>query len=263
MALVLPHPAIDLMGEMLRYYDYVLLGEDNGFTDDRPVRIFVMGENVWRYEDEWPLARAEETKYYLHSRGQANSLNGDGALSTEEPGDEAPDVYVYNPLTPVPTVGGGLCCDPAFQANGAFDQRWVEDRQDVLVYSTPPLADDVEVTGPITVTLYASTNASDTDFTAKLVDVEPSGYARNLTDGIIRARYRNVREPASSIRPGDRLRVHDRPVGYREPIQEGPPDQGGGFELKLPEVRSQHQYWRRDRGRDGVCSGVTDRVSHV
>ena len=129
--------AIDLMGEMLRYYDYVLLGEDNGFTDDKPVRIFVMGENVWRYEDEWPLARAEETKYYLHSRGEANSLNGDGALSTEEPGDEAPDVYMYNPLTPVPTVGGGLCCDPAFQASGAYDQRWVEGRQDVLVYSTP------------------------------------------------------------------------------------------------------------------------------
>ena len=195
-------PAIDLMGEILRYYDYVLLGEDNGFTNDKPVRIFVMGENVWRYEDEWPLARAEETKFYLHSRGEANSLNGDGALSTEEPGDEAPDVYVYNPLTPVPTVGGGLCCDPAFQANGAFDQRWVEGRQDVLVYSTPPLGEDVEVTGPVTVTLYASTNASDTDFTAKLVDVEPSGYARNLTDGIIRARYRNVREPASPIRPG-------------------------------------------------------------
>ena len=131
--------AIDLMGEMLRYYDYVLLGEDNGFTDDKPVRIFVMGENVWRYEDEWPLARAEETKYYLHSRGEANSLNGDGALSTEEPGDEAPDVYMYNPLTPVPTVGGGLCCDPAFQASGAYDQRWVEGRQDVLVYSTPHL----------------------------------------------------------------------------------------------------------------------------
>ena len=194
--------AIDLMAEMLRYYDYVLLGEDNGFTDDKPVRIFVMGENVWRYEDEWPLARAEETKYYLHSRGAANSLNGDGALSAEEPGDEAPDVYVYNPLTPVPTVGGGLCCDPAFQASGAYDQRWVEGRQDVLVYSTPPLAEDVEVTGPVTVTLFASTNASDTDFTAKLVDVEPSGYARNLTDGIIRARYRDVRQPASPIRPG-------------------------------------------------------------
>ena len=194
--------AIDLMGEMLRYYDYVLLGEDNGFAGDKPVRIFVMGENTWRHEGEWPLARAEETNFYFHSRGQANSLNGDGALSTEEPGDEAPDVYVYNPLTPVPTGGGGLCCDPAFQASGAYDQRWVENRQDVLVYSTTPLAEDTEVTGPITVTLFASTNASDTDFTAKLVDVEASGYARNLTDGIIRARYRNVRQPASPIRPG-------------------------------------------------------------
>ena len=194
--------AIDLMGEMLRFYDYVLLGEDNGFENDKPVRLFVMGENRWRREDEWPLARAETMSYYLHSGGRANSLNGDGALSRETPADQPPDVYLYNPLNPVPTVGGGLCCDPAFMAPGAYDQRWVEGRDDVLVYSTPPLADDVEVTGPVSVTLYASTNASDTDFTAKLVDVEPSGYARNLTDGIIRARYRNGGGPAAHIQPG-------------------------------------------------------------
>ena len=194
--------AIDLMGEMLRFYDYVLLSEDNGFTDDRPVRIFVMGENAWRYEDEWPLSRAEVTNYYIHSGGRANSLNGDGTLSPEQPGDEPADVFVYNPINPVPTVGGQLCCDPAFMANGAFDQRWVEARDDVLVYSTPPLLEDVEVTGPITMTLYASTSAFDTDFTAKLVDVEPSGYVRNLTDGIIRARYRAPRQPASFIQPG-------------------------------------------------------------
>lgn len=194
--------AIDLMGEMLRFYDHILLGEDNGFESDRPVRLFVMGENVWRREDEWPLSRAETASYYLRSGGRANSLNGDGALSRETPADEPPDVYLYNPLTPVPTVGGGLCCDPAFMASGAYDQRWVEGRDDVLVYSTPPLAEDTEVTGPVSVTLYASTNAPDTDFTAKLVDVEPSGYARNLTDGIIRARYRNGRGPASFIQPG-------------------------------------------------------------
>ena len=194
--------AIDLMGEMLRFYDYVLLGEDNGFESDKPVRLFVMGENRWRREDEWPLARAETVRYYLHSGGRANSLNGDGALSRETPADQPPDVYLYNPLNPVPTVGGGLCCDPAFMASGAYDQRWVEGRDDVLVYSTPPLDADVEVTGPVSVTLFASTNASDTDFTAKLVDVEPSGYARNLTDGIIRARYRNGRGPASFIQPG-------------------------------------------------------------
>lgn len=195
--------AIDLMGEMLRFYDHILLGEDNGFDSDKPVRLFVMGENVWRREDEWPLSRAETADYYLHSGGRANSLNGDGALSREAPpADEPPDVYLYNPLNPVPTVGGGLCCDPAFMASGAYDQRWVEGRDDVLVYSTPPLDEDTEVTGPVSVTLYASTNAPDTDFTAKLVDVEPSGYARNLTDGIIRARYRNGRGPASFIQPG-------------------------------------------------------------
>ena len=99
-------------------------------------------------------------------------------------------------------MGGGLCCDPAFMANGAYDQRWVEGRDDVLVYSTPPLSEDTEVTGWVKVTLFASSNAVDTDFTAKLVDVEPSGYARNLTDGIVRARYRNPRQPASLIRPG-------------------------------------------------------------
>ena len=195
--------AIDLMGEMLRFYDHILLGEDNGFDSDKPVRLFVMGENVWRREDEWPLSRAETANYYLRGGGRANSLNGDGALSREAPSaDEPPDVYLYNPLNPVPTVGGGLCCDPAFMASGAYDQRWVEGRDDVLVYSTPPLEEDTEVTGPVSVTLYASTNASDTDFTAKLVDVEPSGYARNLTDGIIRARYRNGRGPASFIQPG-------------------------------------------------------------
>ena len=194
--------AIDLMGGILDFYDYVLLGEDNGFTDGKPVRIFVMGENAWRYEDDWPLERAEVTNFYLRSGGKANSLNGDGVLSLDQPGDEPQDVYVYNPISPVPTVGGGLCCDPAFMANGAYDQRWVEARADVLVYSTPPLPEDVEVTGPVTVTLYASSNVPDTDFTAKLVDVEPSGYARNLTDGIIRARYRTPRQPASLIQPG-------------------------------------------------------------
>ena len=101
----------------------------------------------------------------------------------------------------MPTTGGGLCCDPAFMSPGVYDQRWVEGREDVLVYSTPPLERDVEVTGPVSVTLYASTSAADTDFTAKLVDVRPDGYARNLTDGIIRARYRHPRQPAEPIQP--------------------------------------------------------------
>ena len=194
--------ALDLQGSVLRYHDYWLKGEDNGVMDEKPVRIFVMGEDVWRYEDDWPLSRAEEVRYYLHSRGKANTLNGDGWLSPESPGAEPPDVYLYNPIDPVPTRGGGLCCDPAFAASGAYDNRCVEARPDVLVYSTPPLDVDTEVTGPVTVTLHATSSAPDTDFTAKLLDVEPCGYARNLTDGIIRARYRRPRQPASLVEPG-------------------------------------------------------------
>ena len=194
--------AIDLMGRTLRYYDHWLKGEDNGVAEEPPVNIFVMGSNVWRHENEWPLARAQETKYFLHSKGRANTLNGDGWLSPDPAGEEPSDVYVYNPIDPVPTLGGQLCCDPAFQASGAYDQRPVEVREDVLVYTTPPMEQDTEVTGPVTVTLYASSSARDTDFTAKLVDVEPSGYARNLTDGIIRARYRRPRQPADLIGPG-------------------------------------------------------------
>ena len=193
--------SVDLPSITLRYYDHWLKGEDNGVMDDKPVRIFVMGENVWRYEDEWPLSRAKNVKYFLRSRGKANSLNGDGWLSPDTAGDEPPDVYVYNPIDPVPTRGGPLCCDPAFQASGAYDQRPIEARPDVLVYSTPPLEEDTEVTGPVTVTLHASSTALDTDFTAKLVDVSPCGYARNLTDGIIRARYSQPRKPAILIQP--------------------------------------------------------------
>ena len=194
--------AMDLPGVILRYYDYWLKGEDNGVADEKPVRIFVMGENVWRLEDRWPLSRAVVTNYYLHSGGKANSLNGDGRLDTDAPNHEQPDVYAYNPMDPVPTRGGGLCCDPAFMVSGAYDQRPIEARPDVLVYSTPALERDTEVTGPISVTLYASSSAVDTDFTAKLVDVEPCGCARNLTDGIIRARYRKPRHTASLIEPG-------------------------------------------------------------
>ena len=195
--------AIDLMGTVLRYYDHFLKGQDNGVAEEPPVNIFVMGANAWRHENEWPLARAQETRYYLRSRGRANTLNGDGRLTIDSPGEEAPDVYLYNPIDPVPSIGGQLCCDPAFVPSGAYDQRPVEARADVLVYTTAPMERDMEVTGPVTVTLYASTSARDTDFTAKLVDVEPSGYARNLTDGIIRARYRRPRQPADFVTPGE------------------------------------------------------------
>ena len=194
--------AADLDGVHFRWFDYWLKGINNGVLDEPPVRVFVMGDNAWRDEQEWPLARAQNTGYYLHSQGKANSSHGDGSLSPEPPGQEPPDVYLYNPADPVPTRGGGLCCNPYFAANGAFDQQEIEARPDVLVYSTPPLERDLEVTGPVTVTLWAATSQTDTDFTAKLVDVCEDGCARNLTDGIIRARYRNSSSHPSFLEPG-------------------------------------------------------------
>jgi putative CocE/NonD family hydrolase len=161
-----------------------------------------MGENKWRDEDSWPLERAKQTSYFLHSAGKANSALGDGSISTAKAGAEASDSYLYDPANPVPTVGGPLCCDGWHLAAGPRDQKEVENRSDVLVYSTPVLDQDLEVTGPVTLDLYASSSAVDTDFTAKLVDVAPNGFAQNLTEGILRARYRESTSTAKPIVPG-------------------------------------------------------------
>ena len=190
----------DIDGLQLRFFDRHLKGI--GDSDLAPVRLFVMGINRWREEKEWPIPGTEFRRYYLHSRGRANSMYGDGALSTQPPGAESPDHFLYNPNDPAPTVGGPLCCYAGALQGGAFDQSPVEHRADVLVYSTEPLAEDIEVTGPIVVTLFAASSALDTDFTAKLVDVGPCGMARNLTDGIIRARFRESQSEQKLLSPG-------------------------------------------------------------
>ena len=186
----------------LRWYDYLLKGVQNEFAG-KPVRLFVMGANEWRNEDTWPLARARATKYFLHSTGKANSLRGDGSLSESSAASEPADQYEYDPRSPVPTVGGPLCCDPIHLAAGPRDQRAAEARDDVLIYSTPVMAQDMEVTGPVSLTIYAKSSAVDTDFTAKLVDVWPNGFAQNLTEGILRVRYRNSPEKPELINPGE------------------------------------------------------------
>ena len=189
----------DIDGAQLRFFDQHLKGMD---APTPLVRIFVMGINQWRDEKEWPIPGTEFRRYYFHSRGRANSMYGDGALSTEPPGSEPADSFLYNPMDPVPTNGGGLCCYPGALQGGAFDQAGVEHRADVLVYSTEPLSEDVEVTGPVLVTLYAASSALDTDFTAKLVDVGPCGMVRNLSDGIIRARFRESQSEEKPLAPG-------------------------------------------------------------
>ena len=192
---------LDNTNTTLKWFDYSLKGIKNEFASGAPVRLFIMGTNVWRDEQEFPLARTRYTKYYLHSSKGANGIAGDGSLSVALPGVEKQDQFTYDPQNPVPTIGGRLCCGGAIPP-GPADQRANETRPDVLVFSTPVLTEDTEVTGYVSVELYASTSAVDTDFTALLVDVDESGYARFLTDGIVRARYRESTKEASAITPG-------------------------------------------------------------
>ena len=163
------------------------------------------GGGYWIEADEFPLPDTVETHYYLRSGGNAKSPAGDGVLAEAGAGGGA-DEYIYDPGDPAPTVGGNMCCANDLLSSGAFDQRDVEERDDVLVYTTEPLDEDLTVIGPVQVQLWASSSAPDTDFTAKLVDVHLDGYAQNISEGIIRARYRNSDYRESWITPGA---VHD------------------------------------------------------
>lgn len=188
----------DVPGIHLRWYDQRLKGIANGIDDEPPLRLFVMGANVWRDEHEWPLARTRFTDYFLHSTSGANSLFGDGSLNTTPPAEEPPDGFVYDPENPVSTLGG----QSMFLENtGPRDRRAIERRDDVLVFTTPPLETDVEVTGPVKLVLHAATDGVDTDFTATLVDVYPRGQAINICEGIVRARFRESLESPSPIEP--------------------------------------------------------------
>jgi putative CocE/NonD family hydrolase len=190
--------AVDLGGLHLQWFDHCLQNQpDNG----APVRLFVMGTNVWRNENEWPLARAVPTRYYLASGGAANSLRGDGQLSTQSQKHIVSDKFLYDPERPVPTCGGCTLMAGPLSA-GPRDQRSVEERDDVLVYTSVPLSEPLEITGTVEAVVYASTDGRDTDFTAKLIDVAPDGRAINLCDGIVRARYRHSLRRAELLEPG-------------------------------------------------------------
>lgn len=165
------------------------------------VRIYVMGENVWRDEDDWPLARAEERLWYLG--GDGTSKSDAGTLMPHAPNDELSDAYLYNPHKPSPTIGGATGLPGLIEGSsvGPHDQRPVESRSDVLVYSSPVLAETIEVTGPVRAVLYASSSALDTDFIVRLCDVAPDGTSRILTEGVIRAQYREGLDSASLLEP--------------------------------------------------------------
>jgi uncharacterized protein len=174
------------------YFDYFLKGDASKDPAKMPrVRYYTMGSNKWQSAESWPPANAQPTTYYLSSGGRANSLYGDGKLTTTPPAvNEKPDAFAYDPAYPVPSYGGNVCCTGNAVQGGSFDQHQMETRQDILVYTTEPFAEGVEVTGNIETTLYVASDAKDTDFTVKLVDIYPDGRAYNLDETILRARYR-------------------------------------------------------------------------
>jgi putative CocE/NonD family hydrolase len=179
-------------GLIYKWFDYWLKGEDNGVVKETPkFQYYTMGLNKWQSSETWPPANAKMTAFYLTSRGNANSVFGDGQLTPNPPGSEdKPDAFTYDPEYPVPVNGGGFCCMGSEYKAGSFDQRPLEARNDILVYSTDPLKEGVEISGPVEMTLYVSSDAKDTDFTVKLVDVYPDGKAYNLDETIQRVRYR-------------------------------------------------------------------------
>ncbi|WP_420633216.1 CocE/NonD family hydrolase [Candidatus Palauibacter sp.] len=189
----------------LAWFDYWLRGDENGVTRIPKVHYYVMGRNEWASADTWPPPGAEPTRLYLHSGGSANTRFGDGTLTEDTPGEEPADLYAYDPGDPVPSRGGSVCCtgNPADQP-GAFDQSDIEGREDVLVYTGDPIGDGgLEVAGPLEARLHVSSDAPDTDFTVKLLDVHPDGRAINIVEGITRARYRDGYEEPVMMEEGE------------------------------------------------------------
>lgn len=202
-----PEMLTDLLRLHLHWYDYQLKGVQNGVETEAPIRFFVMGENKWRDEQEWPLSRARTMRMYLNSRGHANTRMGDGMLSDKEPGSEPVDKYAYDPRYPVPTYGGhgsgggGITRDGAFSVQGPMDQRSIQQRNDVLVYTSDELSSDMEVTGTVELNLFFSTDVTDTDFFATLSDVNPDGRTILITEGAMRTRYRDSIQKTTLLTP--------------------------------------------------------------
>lgn len=195
------------------WFDYFLKGENNDVLKRPKVQYFTMGSNKWQSSEQWPPVGAESMKFYLSSNGKANSLNGDGKLTAEPPAADAPDRFEYDPMNPVPSYGGNVCCTGNAVQGGSFDQTKMEQRQDILVYSTDVLTEGFELSGPIDVTLYVSSDAKDTDFTVKLIDVDENDKAWNLDETIQRMRYRDgYDKPMVWMEPGKVYKVRFQPM---------------------------------------------------
>lgn len=215
---------MDLRDLQLRFYDHHVKGVANGIDREPRARLFVQeppdngtqGSGYWLEDDVFPPAGTATTRFNLGSGGSANSRWGDGVLDRQRPPHGPDDSFAYDPRDPVPALGGGLCCLTLgfYFRSGAQDQSTLERRADVLVYTSAPLAEDLAVVGPVKVVLWATSTASDTDFTAKLVDVHPDGFAQNVLNRVVRARFRNgSKVPPSLIEPGRAYR-YEIDLGY-------------------------------------------------
>jgi hypothetical protein len=247
-----PDANVDALTVQLRWYDYWLKGIDNGLASEPPVKLFVMGRNEWVYEREYPLARTEYRPFYFASGGGANGSRGDGRLSWDKPaGASTPDRFRYDPDDAVPSTGGNNCCGTPTPA-GPQDQRPVEARRDVLVYTSDVLQDEVEATGPVKVVLYASSDAVDTDFVAKLVDVHPDGSSYNMAEGILRARYRGGLTSPSLLKPGQVYRMEIDLVGTSIAFLKG-------HRIRVHVTSSHFPQFDRNPN-TGAAFGTTDKV---
>ena len=206
--------SFDVDGAIYGWFDRWLKGDSKAFAASTPhVRYYLMGANRWETAAQWPPQNAKPMRLYLRSNGAANTLNGDGRLVAEAPpANEAPDRYRYDPMNPVQTIGGGDCCNGGIVVPGAFDQRPVEARGDVLVYTSEPLTKPVDVVGFVDAVLKVSSSAKDTDFAVKLVDVAPDGTAWILGDTIFRARYRDGYDKPAMMTPGEVVTIHPTPM---------------------------------------------------
>ena len=202
-----------LYEQMFAFLDYYLKGENSEAFRTLPhVQYYTMGRNSWESADRWPPEGTVRRTLYLDSGGSANSLFGDGSLVSEPAAESGADNFTYDPMNPVPALGGGVCCNGGASEGGSFDQRGIEARADVLVYTSEPLEADLEVTGSVYPVLYVSSDAKDTDFTVKLVDVHPDGTAWNVDDTILRARYRDGYAEAVFMSPGNVYELRPTPL---------------------------------------------------
>jgi len=235
---------LDFFGLQLDWYDYWLKGIDNGVTRMPRVRYYLMGKNEWKSSEVWPPQGTTYRKWHLRSGGHANSRHGDGVLAVDAPADNGSDTFIYDPAHPVPSLGGHTCCTGTDTEAGGYDQSTIELRHDVLVYTSDVLTEGIEVTGALEVVLSVSSSATDTDFTAKLVDVYPDGRAFNVQEGALRMRHRESLSSSTLMQPGNiyeaRLDLHATSNYF-----------GSGHRIRLEISSSNFPRWQRNLNTGG------------